>query len=108
MRQATKSFFHVVAHFLLSLHNPVARAARALAGRYTASEARRAKGYTGLANPFQKILDLKICLKKFVPGARGCAWRLHVAGAGAPEGCRFAAAGPNKVRQQGAGAARAA
>ena len=37
---------------LLSLHNPVARAARALTGRYTVASkraARRAKGYTGLA-----------------------------------------------------------
>ena len=34
---------------LLSLHNPVARTARALAGRYTVRAARRAKGYTGLA-----------------------------------------------------------
>ena len=46
----TVAGYHLIIR-LLSLHNPVARAARALTGRCASKRAaRRAKGYTGLAN----------------------------------------------------------
>ena len=61
---------------VLSLHNPVARAARALTG--LVSRSRCATHSSSRAAP---------------P-------RLTRGGRRAPEGCRFAAAGPNNVRQE--------
>ena len=91
----------------------MARAARALAGRgdatWQASRAAR-EGLYWFSKPISKNFRFKNLSEKNLFRGRaaarvGCA-RLRVAGA--PEGCRFAAAGPNKVKQQGAGAARAA
>ena len=64
----------------VTMHNPVARTARALAGRPN-------------FEPRAQIYDTGFHLSHVV--SRAATLRV----AGAPEGCRFAAAGPNNVSQ---------